>query len=187
MRGPFLKTVPLGVARFKKLGVVPPPSEYFEDLVGVVSPARFVAIWCEGKRLLWGDGIQEEYGNVRAWNLWKWCLGIDVLKTYCFGLRGQQADHYLVLDRVARNVMAGPAGAATMAILRQQFPAGAVLGGASGATGCTVSGETTFPTDEGCFFGEENPGAAESGWEDIQKLDAGIEQLKKWLHIQATG
>lgn len=115
--------VPFGIFKFDLLELCPPPAECFEDLIGVKGEARFIALWGQGNRLYWADGVRTVIGCFRPWGMWRWTVGVDILGSYCFGHGHRDADHYLILDRLSRRLYAAPVLLA-QETLRRQFSEG---------------------------------------------------------------
>lgn len=160
-------SIPLGIFRFKKLDLAPPPASCFEELIGVEGDARFIAIWYFGNKIFLGDGRQTVVGDSRPWVLWRWNLTPEILGNFCFGFRNSKPDHYLILDRLSRRLYAAPASTA-LETLSQQF-----LGWPEQAVVEEVPEEWTMDlfehiSDEECLARHE-------------KMTAGMRELNDWI------
>lgn len=113
--------LPFTLFTFDRLGITPPPADVFEDLIGYSGDLRFVGFCYQGQTLCIEDGQINEIGDWRPWSIWYRTLGVEILKRFCFGYRGRDPEHMLILDRRSRAIYAGPVRAAQDA-LRQQVP-----------------------------------------------------------------
>lgn len=113
--------IPIRLFTFNRLDIAPPPADAFEDLMGYSGNLRFVGFSYRGQTLCIEDGQTNEIGDWRPWSIWYRSLGIAVFKHYCFGYRGRDPEHILILDRKSRALYAAPMETA-LEVLRQQIP-----------------------------------------------------------------
>lgn len=135
--------------------------------MGVEDAGRFVAFWLEDNQLFWGDGERHGTGNSRPWKLWRWRMGTEILKDYCFGCDEREPDHHLVLDRRSRNLYALPAQWSQEILLKQFAYRGKQL-----PVKTQLDGVVDFSDHDSTMTAE--------------RMDAGMKELKRWIHNQAT-
>jgi hypothetical protein len=116
-----MNLIPLSLFRLDRLNIPVPPADIFEELFGYRGEKRFVAFWCD-QDLYYHDGCFSTSGNYGPWAIWFRSLDLEIQKNYCFfSIEGEQPEHLLVLDRVARNLYSGKRELARQ-VLRQQIP-----------------------------------------------------------------
>lgn len=112
MPRPSAEIIPLAIRRLEKLRMGPPPRQLFDDPLGCPANRRLVAFyWMRAIRApMLHDGFLERVGNPEPYRIWRHHPQvIPHLRDFNMGDTVEQADHWLLLDRLLRLLYVGKA------------------------------------------------------------------------------
>jgi hypothetical protein len=102
--------IPLAIRRLDRLPMGPPPRQLFDDPLGCPGARRLVALyWSRAIRApMLHDGFLERVGNPDPYRIWRHHPRvIPHLADFNLGDIAEQAEHWLLLDRLSRLLYAG--------------------------------------------------------------------------------
>ncbi len=107
---PSAGIIPLAIRRLEKLRMAPPPRQLFDDPLGCPGARRLVAIYFVRaiRAPMLNDGFLEMAGNPEPYRIWRHHPRvIPHLLGFNLGDAAEQAEHWLLLDRLSRILYVG--------------------------------------------------------------------------------